>query len=126
MPIRPEDKASASLTHLSPTLLTIATRRVYALAALPSGLCGLRRLKDLDLRANAPLVVHGHVPAELLLSTPVHRLELDPEMVGIDGLLTVEAADGDEARQAYLARRKERIDKELHAKERGGEIHFGQ
>ena len=36
------------------------------------------------------------------------------------------AADGAEAREAYLTRRKARIDKELHAKERGGDIHFGQ
>lgn len=96
------------------------------IGALPGGMDGLKRLKDLDLRQNAPLVVHGHVPPELLLSTPIHRLELDPELLSTDGTLTEEAAGGAEARTAYLARRKARIDKELHAKERGGDIHFGQ
>lgn len=48
----------------------------------PSGLGGLKRLKELDLRGNAPLVVHGAVPPELLLSTPLQHLQLDPEMLG--------------------------------------------
>lgn len=96
------------------------------LGALPSGLGGLKRLKDLDLRQNAPLVVHGSVPSELLLNTPLHRLELDEQLLDIDGTLSEVAAGGKEAREAYLVRRKERIDKELHAKDRGGEIRFGQ
>lgn len=96
------------------------------LGALPSNLGGLKRLKELDLRGNAPLVVHGSVPAELLLETPLHRLEVDPEMIGSDGLLLPEAAGGVEALAAYTARRKARIDKEMHAKERGGDISFSQ
>jgi len=47
-------------------------------------------------------------------------------MIGIDGLITTDAAGGAEAQEAYLTRRKARVDKEMHAKERGGEIHFGQ
>ena len=66
------------------------------------------------------------VPPELQLQTPLHRLEVDPEMLGTDGTLAVEAAGGLEAQQAYLQRRKARIDKEVHAKARGGELHFGQ
>ena len=97
------------------------------LGALPeSGLGGLKRLKDLDLRSNAPLVVHGSVPAELLLDTPLHRLELDEALLEIDGLLSEVAAGGKESREAYIARRKARIDKEMHSKDRGGEIRFGQ
>lgn len=99
------------------------------LGGLPAGLGALRRLKDLDLRHNAPLAVnasaHG-LPPELLTDTPIHRLELDPELLDIDGLLAEGAAGGATARQAYLERRKARIDKELHAKDRGGEIRFGQ
>ena len=97
------------------------------LGALPaSGYSGLKRLKDLDLRQNAPLVVHGSVPAELLLDTPLHRLELDVAMLEVDGLLSETAAGGNEAREAYIVRRKARIDKEMHSKDRGGEIRFGQ
>ena len=59
---------------------------------LPSGLGGLKRLKDLDLRQNAPLVVHGSVPSELLLNTPLHRLELDEQLLDIDWLSEVSAA----------------------------------
>lgn len=59
------------------------------LGALPAeGLSGLKRLKDLDLRANAPLVVHASahgLPTELLLATPLHRLEVDAELLDIDG-----------------------------------------
>ena len=73
------------------------------IGALPSGLEGLKRIKDLDLRGNAPLVVHGSVPPELLLQTPIHRLELDPEMLGVDGVLSPEAAGSAEAREAYLS-----------------------
>ena len=83
-------------------------------------------LSPAELRANAPLVVHGSLPAELCLSTPLHRLELDPELLGTDGVLLAEAAGGEEARAAYLERRKARIDKEIHAKDRGGDIRFGQ
>ena len=96
------------------------------LGALPDGLEGLKRIKDLDLRGNAPLVVHGSVPAPLLLSTPLHRLELDDQLLDIDGTISEAAAGGKEAREAYLVRRKARIDKELHSKDRGGEIRFGQ
>ena len=96
------------------------------LGALPPGLGGLKRIKDLDLRGNAPLVVFGAVPAELLLETPLHRLEVDPELLGSDGLLLPSAASGEEAQAAYCERRKARIDKEMHAKERGGELHFSQ
>ncbi len=98
------------------------------LGAFPDGLAfsGLKRLKELDLRHNAPLVVHGALPAELCLSTALQHLQLDPELLGTDGLLTSDAAGGSEAQAAYLARRKGRIDKELHAKERGGDIHFSQ
>jgi len=96
------------------------------IGALPQGLEGLKRIKDIDLRGNAPLVVHGSVPPELLLQTPIHRLELDPELLGVDGVLSVEAAGSAEAQAAYLGRRKERIDKEMHSKDRGGEIRFGQ
>ena len=66
------------------------------------------------------------MPAELLLETPIHRLEVDAELLGPDGLLLPQAAGGAEAQEAYNARRKARIDKEMHAKERGGEIRFGQ
>ena len=99
------------------------------LGALPAGLDGLKRLKDLDLRLNAPLVVHASthgLPPELLLSTPLHRLEVDDQLLGTDGVLGEEAAGGKEAQQAYLVRRKARIDKEMHSKDRGGEIRFGQ
>lgn len=61
-----------------------------------------------------------------LTDTPLHRLELDPELLDIDGLLSEQAAGGKVAREAYLERRKARIDKELHSKDRGGEIRFGQ
>jgi len=96
------------------------------IGALPDGLGGLKRLKDLDLRGNAPLVVHAVIPAELLLNTPLHRLEVDPELLGTDGLLLPSVAGGEEAQAAYNARRKARIDKEMHAKERGGDISFNQ
>jgi len=96
------------------------------IGGLPDGLGGLKRLKDLDLRGNAPLVVHGSVPAELLLATPLHRLEVDVQLLGTDGLLLIEAAGGEEAHAAYNTRRKARIDKEMHAKERGGDISFNQ
>lgn len=97
------------------------------IGALPAdGLGGLKRLKELDLRGNAPLVVHGSLPPQLLLATPLHHLQLDPELLASDGLLTVAAAGGAEAQAAYLERRKGRIDKELHAKSRGGDMNFGQ
>lgn len=96
------------------------------IGALPAGLEGLRRLKELDLRSNAPLVVLGALPPELCLSTPLHRLELDQELLGPDGLLLPSAAGGEEAHEAYVARRKARIDKELAAKQRGGDMSFGQ
>lgn len=96
------------------------------IGALPSGLDGLKRIKDLDLRRNAPLVVHGSVPPELLTSTPLHRLEVDAEMLGVDGVISEAAAGSADARTAYLSKRKERIDKEMHSKDRGGEIRFGQ
>ena len=69
---------------------------------------------------------HQRSPAPLLLSTPLHRLELDEQLLDIDGLIKESAAGGKEARDAYLVRRKARIDKELHSKDRGGEIRFGQ
>mmetsp|Transcript_35422 Transcript_35422/g.92981 ORF Transcript_35422/g.92981 Transcript_35422/m.92981 type:complete len:180 (+) Transcript_35422:438-977(+) len=106
--------------------LTAADFSNNQLGALPQGLQGLKRLKDLDLRGNAPLVVHGLVPPELLLETPLHRLELDPELLATDGLLLLSAAGTEEAHAAYLQRRKARVDKEMHAKERGGEINFKQ
>ena len=93
---------------------------------LPSGLGALAHLKDLDLHGNAPLVVFGRLPPELLLETPLHRLEVDPELLDTDGLILATAAGSPEAREAYIGRRKGRIDKEVHAKERGGEIHFKQ
>ena len=97
------------------------------LSALPDGLGGLKRLKDLDLRHNAPLVVHvaeHGLPSELLLGTPLHRCELDEQLLDTDGTLSEAAAGGAAERDAYLARRKARIDKELHSKDRGGEINF--
>ena len=36
------------------------------------------------------------------------------------------AAGSAEAREAYLTKRKARVDKELHSKDRGGEVRFGQ
>ena len=93
---------------------------------LPDGLGALKRLKELDLHGNAPLVVHARLPPELLLDTPLQRLELDPDLLGTDGLLLEDVAGSAEAQQAYITRRKARIDKEVHAKERGGEIHFKQ
>lgn len=117
----------AGFGHLS--ALVAADLSHNQLGALPDGLGGLKRLKDLDLRDNAPLVVHARqagLPAELLLNTPLHRLELDEPLLEIDGLLSETTAGGPEPRAAYVARRKARIDKELHSKDRGGEIRFGQ
>ena len=98
---------------------------------LPSfSAAGLKRLKDLDLRGLDGL---EGVPIGLLRDTPLERIELPAKLVGTDGLL-VESATGtdgmpvnpeyNEARAKYLARRKARIDKEMHAKERGGELNF--
>ena len=72
------------------------------------------------------MVVFGVLPAELLISTPLHRLELDRELLGFDGLLLPSAAGSDEAHEAYVSRRKARIDKELAGKRMGGDLRFGQ
>lgn len=48
------------------------------------------------------------------------------QLLDTDGLLLPSAAGSDEALAAYKARRKARIDKEMHAKEKGGDISFGQ
>ena len=66
-------------------------------------------------------------------TTAPAQLRRVQQPVGADGLL-VESATGtdglpvdpeyNEARAKYLARRKARIDKEMHAKERGGELNF--
>ena len=53
-------------------------------------------------------------------------LQVDEQLLAIDGLLSEEAAGGAEPLAAYKERRKARIDKELHSKDRGGEIRFGQ
>ena len=66
------------------------------------------------------------LPSELLLNTPLHRCEVDEQLLDTDGTLSEAAAGGKEQRDAYLERRKARIDKELHSKDRGGEIRFGQ
>ena len=86
-------------------------------------------LKDLDLRGLDGL---EGVPVGLLRDTPLERIEL-PRSSSKDGLLVESAVGTDglpadveynKARAAYLARRKARIDKEMHAKDRGGEINF--
>ena len=68
-----------------------------------------------------------------LRDTPLERIELPKKLVAKDGLLVESAVGTDglpvdveynKARAAYLARRKARIDKEMHAKDRGGEINF--
>ena len=83
---------------------------------LPASLGGLRRLKVLDVRDNAGLRA---LPVELVRDTPLCNLLVGPALVGPDGqLLEMEGRD------AYLERRKARIEKEMHAKERGGEVHF--
>ena len=98
---------------------------------LPStSAAGLKRLKDLDLRGLDGL---EGVPVGLLRDTPLERIELPKKLVAKDGLLVESAVGTDglpvdveynKARAAYLARRKARIDKEMHAKDRGGEINF--
>jgi len=83
---------------------------------LPAGLGGLKRLKVLDLRDNDGVT---ELPPELVRDTPLQSLMVGPALVGGDGQL-VEM----EGRDAYLERRKARIDKEMHVKERGGDVHF--
>mmetsp|Transcript_17890 Transcript_17890/g.48300 ORF Transcript_17890/g.48300 Transcript_17890/m.48300 type:complete len:253 (-) Transcript_17890:461-1219(-) len=83
---------------------------------LVAGLGGLKRIKSLDLRENVAIL---ELPAELLRDTPVHRLGVDPHLLGKDGLL-VEM----EGSAEYLQRRKARIDQEVAGKAKGGEIAF--
>ncbi|MBO8584221.1 hypothetical protein INO15_13940, partial [Staphylococcus aureus] len=51
---------------------------------LVEGLGGLKRIKSLDLRENVAIL---ELPAELLRDTPLHRLGVDPHLLGSDGLL---------------------------------------
>ena len=59
------------------------------------------------------------IPEELLVRTPLQRLQVDGHLLGPDGVLKPMGGS-----DAYLARRKERIDKELHGKAGGGDVHF--
>ena len=86
------------------------------LSAVPASTGSLRRLKDLDLRGN-PL---EGLPAGLLTDTPLQHLQLDERLLAKDGSLREDV----EGREAYAARRKARIDKELHGKATGGDVNF--
>uniref|UniRef100_A0A7S0L3A4 Uncharacterized protein n=1 Tax=Coccolithus braarudii TaxID=221442 RepID=A0A7S0L3A4_9EUKA len=83
---------------------------------LPPGLGRLGRLKDLDISGNAAIV---EVPEDLLRDTTLQHLKVDPALLGSDGMLK-EMPGSD----AYLVRRKARIDKELHSKATGGDVDF--
>ena len=96
------------------------------------------RLKDLDLRGNAVL---RELPAPLLTSTPLAKLQVDDARACVvcvcyalpsDLLLQVDDAlrgkDGmlkeTAGSEEYLRKRKARIDKELHGKQDGGGVHL--
>lgn len=115
---------------------------------LPANLGGLRRLKELDLRGNVPILT---LPVELLRDTPLQArlsphplvhlgargarsatcvdstptptlaasqaLKVEPHLIGNDGLLL-----GMDGSDAYIARRKARIEKELAGKATGGDM----
>ena len=93
-----------------------ANCQVNCLSSLPAGLGGLKRLNVLDVRDNDAL---SSLPVELVRDTPLCNLMVGPALVAPDGQL-IEM----EGRDAYIERRKARIEKELHAKETGGEVHF--
>lgn len=76
--------------------------------------CHFYHPQSLDLRENVAIL---ELPAELLRDTPLHRLEVDPHLLGGDGLLR--AMDGS---FEYLERRKARIDQEVAGKAKGGDI----
>lgn len=83
---------------------------------LGGALGGLKRLKTIDLRGNAGI---DELPAELLIETPLQTLEVDAKLLGKDGTLREMEGKGE-----YMARRKARIDKEIHGKSQGGNISF--
>lgn len=83
------------------------------LGLLPDSLGGCAKLRLLKLRGNPSL---GRLPPALLTDTPLDRVEVDAHLLGGDGLLGGEGAD------AYNARRKQLVDKEVHAKLHGGEL----
>jgi hypothetical protein len=85
------------------------------LALLPPTLGGCKRLRVLKLVGNANL---SPLPAQLLTDTPLDRVEVDPHLLGGDGLVSGEGSD------AYNARRKLLKDKEMAAKFNGGEVKF--
>ncbi|KAG8459162.1 hypothetical protein KFE25_005673 [Diacronema lutheri] len=85
------------------------------LALLPASLSGCERLRLLKLRGNRAL---APLPAALLTDTALDRVEVDEHLIGGDGLLAGDGAD------AYNGRRKQLLDKELHAKLHGGDLKF--
>lgn len=82
-----------------------------ALSALPGGLGGLSRLKDFDLRSNSGL---KELPGELLADTPLHNLKVDDALLEPQG--SGELRVGQVGRDAYIARRTARINKEIAAR----------
>lgn len=85
------------------------------LLALPDELGSCPRIREVRVSDNPTL---PGLPAPLLRDTPLDRVEVDPQLLGDDGLLAGDGAD------AYNARRKRLVDKELHAKLRGGDLKF--
>lgn len=85
------------------------------LAMLPASLGGCKRLRLLKLKGNPGL---AQLPPPLLTDTPLDRVEVDEHLIGGDGLLAGEGAD------AYNSRRKQLVDKEVHAKLHGGDLKF--
>lgn len=60
------------------------------------------------------------LPEPLLRDTPLQQLQVDEALLGKDGMLREDLP----GREAYMERRKARIDKEIHSKATGGDLKF--
>jgi Leucine-rich repeat (LRR) protein len=112
----------STLTPVDPVVRIHPSQKATLLARpmppVQSSLPGsLSRLKSLDLRSNPRL---SELPESLLRDTPLQQLQADEALLGKDGVLREDLP----GREAYMERRKARIDKEMHSKATGGDLNF--
>jgi hypothetical protein len=62
----------------------------------------------------------SELPEPLLRDTALQQLQVDDGLLGKDGTLREDLP----GREAYMERRKARIDKEMHSKATGGDLNF--
>jgi len=60
------------------------------------------------------------LPEPLLRDTPLQQLQVGEALLGKDGMLREDLP----GREAYMERRKARIDKEIHSMATGGDLKF--